>query len=192
MKIIITENQYELLKEMGDKPKVYNFPSLDVFGNEKPIDNWNLMQKFLAKKGNPDFTITGDLGLRDTPIESLGNLTSVGGDLGLRKTSIKTLGNLTSVGGHLDLYNTPIESLGKLTSVGDYLDLEDTLIESLGNLTTVGGNLDLEQTPIKSLGNLTTVGGSLFLRRTPISKNYTEEEIRSQVNVEGKIYLWKL
>jgi len=39
------------------------------------------------------------------------------------------------------------------------------------------------------LGELTSVGGSLFLRRTPISKNYTEEEIRSQVNVEGKIYL---
>ncbi len=169
MKIIITENQYELLK---DKPKVYNFPSLDIFGHEKPIDNWNLMQKFLDKKGNPDFTIDGNLDLR--------------------KTSIKTLGNLTSVGGHLDLYDTPIESLGKLTSVGDYLDLEDTLIESLENLTTVGGSLTLYDTPIKSLGNLTSVGGSLFLRKTPISKNYTEEEIRSQVKVEGNLYIWKL
>ena len=129
MKIIITENQYELLKEMEDKPKVYNFPSLDIFGYEKPIDNWNLMQKFLDKKGNPDFTIDGNLDLRDAPIE--------------------LLGNLTSVGGHLDLCFTQIESLG----------------------------------------NLTSVGGSLLLRRTPISKNYTEEEIRSQVKVEGKIYL---
>ena len=57
MKVIINENQYELLKEMEDKPKVYNFPSLDVFGHKKPMDNWNLMQKFLAKRGNPDFTI---------------------------------------------------------------------------------------------------------------------------------------
>ena len=129
MKIIITENQYELLKEMEDKPKVYNFPSLDVFGHKKPIDNWNLMRKFLDKKGNPDFTITGDLDLR--------------------KTSIKTLGNLTSVGGHLDLYDTPIESLGKLKSVGGHLDL----------------------------------------KRTPISKNYTEEEIRSQVDIKGELYL---
>jgi len=39
------------------------------------------------------------------------------------------------------------------------------------------------------LGNLTSVGGSLFLRKTPISEKYTEEEIRSQVKVEGKIYL---
>jgi hypothetical protein len=169
MKIIITENQYELLKEMEDKPKVYNFPSLDIFGHKNPMDNWNLMQKFLAKKGNPDFTFTGDLDLR--------------------KTSIKTLGNLTSVGGHLDLYDTPIESLGKLTSVGGRLYLEYSSIESLGNLTSVGGSLFLTSSPIESLGNLTSVGGDLYLKRTPISKKYTEKEIRSQVEVEGKIYI---
>ena len=88
MKIIITENQYTLLKETKDKPKVYNFPSLDVFGNEDPMDNWNLMLKFLDKKGNPDFTFTGNLYLAETPIESLGNLTSVGGNLELRRTSL--------------------------------------------------------------------------------------------------------
>ena len=149
MKIIITENQYELLKEMEDKPKVYNFPSLDIFGHKNPMDNWNLMQKFLAKKGNPDFTITGDLDLSDTLIESLGNLTSVGG----------------------------------------YLYLSYTPIKSLGNLTSVGGSLYLTSSSIESLGNLTTVGGSLFLEDTPISKKYTEEEIRSQVKVEGNLYI---
>ena len=71
MKVIINENQYELLKEMEDKPKVYHFPSLEIFGHKKPMDNWNLMQKFLSKKGNPDFTIDGDLDLSDTSIESL-------------------------------------------------------------------------------------------------------------------------
>jgi len=171
MKIIITENQYELLKEMEDKPKVYHFPSLDIFGYEKPIDNWNLMQKFLDKKGNPEYTVGGGLFLRKTPIESLGNLTSVGGSLDLEDTPIKSLGNLTSVGGYLYLRKTPIESLGNLTSVGGYLDLYNT--------------------PIESLGNLTSVGGGLFLRRTSISDKYNEEEIRSQVKVEGKIYLWK-
>ena len=85
MKIIITENQYELLK---DKPKVYHFPSLEIFGHKKPIDNWNLMRKFLDKKGNPDFTIDGDLDLRDTSIESLGNLTTVNGYLYLTDTPI--------------------------------------------------------------------------------------------------------
>ena len=135
MKIIINENQYELLKEMEDKPKVYHFPSLEIFGHKKPMDNWNLMQKFLAKRGNPDFTIDGDLDLED--------------------------------------------------------NLEDSTIESLGNLTSVGGDLDLYKTPIESLGELTTVGGNLYLEDTPISEKYTEEEIRSQVKVEGKLYLWK-
>ena len=124
MKIIITENQYELLKEMEDKPKVYRFPSLDIFGHKNPMDNWNLMQKFLAKKGNPDFTITGDLDLSETPIESLGNLTSVGGSLFLNNTQIKSLGNLTSVGGDLDLRNTPLskkyseEEIRNMVNVG--------------------------------------------------------------------------
>ena len=189
MKIIITENQYTLLKETKDKPKVYNFPSLDVFGNEDPMDNWNLMLKFLDKKGNPDFTFTGNLDLKDTPIESLGNLTTVEGNLYLAETPIESLGNLTSVGGYLYLANTPIKSLGNLTSVGSTLHLNESQIESLGNLTSVGKNLDLEYTTIESLGNLTSVGGSLFLRKTPISEKYTEEEIRSQVKVEGKIYL---
>jgi hypothetical protein len=169
MKIIITETQYELLKETKDKPKVYNFPSLDVFGNEKPIDNWNLMQSFLSKKGNPDFTIDGDLDLKDTPIESLGNL--------------------TSVGGYLDLRYTPIKSLGNLTSVGGSLYLNETQIKSLGNLTSVRGILYLTRSSIESFGNLKSVGGNLYLIHTPISENYTEEEIRSQVKVEGKIYL---
>ena len=149
MKIIITENQYELLKEMEDKPKVYNFPSLDIFGHKNPMDNWNLMQKFLAKKGNPDFTVDGDLDLSDTLIESLGNL----------------------------------------ISVGDNLYLSYTPIKSLGNLTSVGGGLFLTSSSIESLGNLTSVGGDLYLKRTPIAKKYTHKEIRSQVKVEGDIYI---
>jgi hypothetical protein len=189
MKIIITENQYELLKEMEDKPKVYNFPSLEIFGHKNPMDNWNLMQKFLDKKGNPNFTIDGDLDLGDTPIESLGNLTSVGGYLNLYGTPIESLGNLTSVGGSLILSNTPIKSLENLTSVGGYLDLRYTPIKSLGNLTSVGGNLVLRHTRIESLGNLTSVDGNLDLEDTPISYEYTEEEIRSQVDIKGELYL---
>jgi len=169
MKIIINENQYELLKEMEDKPKVYHFPSLDVFGHKKPMDNWNFMQKFLAKRGNPDFTITGELDLEDTTIESLGNLTAVGDTLYLSYTPIKSLGNVVSVGGGLYLTSSSIESLG--------------------NLTTVGGNLGLTQSKIESLGNLTSVGGYLDLRYTPMSEKYTEEEIRSQVDIKGELYL---
>ena len=153
MKIIINENQYELLKEMEDKPKVYHFPSLEIFGHKKPMDNWNLMQKFLAKKGNPEYTVDGDLDLEDN----------------LEDSTIESLGNLTSVDGDLALSYTPIKSLG--------------------NVVSVGGSLFLTSSSIESLGNLISVGGDLYLEDTPISKKYTKEEIRSQVDIKGKLYL---
>jgi hypothetical protein len=48
------------------------------------------------------------LDLYGTPIQSLGNLQSVGGYLNLENTPIKSLGNLTSVGGNLLLRYTPL------------------------------------------------------------------------------------
>jgi hypothetical protein len=133
-------------------------------------DDWFLLQEFLETKGNPPYSVVGDLYLRGTPIESLGNL--------------------QSVGGNLDLRYTPIESLGNLQSVGGYLNLRGTPIESLGNLQSVGGNLDLYRTPIESLGNLQSVGGEyLDLEGTPLSKMYNEKQIRKILNVEGDIYL---
>ena len=164
MKIVISESQYQRLIETEEEQKVLQIPSLKFFN-----DDWFLLQEFLEKKGNPPYSLGGDLDLRDTSIESLENLTSVGGDLDLRNTPIKSLGSLQSVGGDLDLYNTRIESLGNLQSVGGYLDLRGT--------------------QIKSLGNLQSVGGDLYLYETPISEKYSEEEIRQMVNVEGDIYL---
>ena len=113
--------------------------------------------------------VKGDLWLEDTPITSLGNLTSVGGLLDLGNTPITSLGNLTSVGGSLLLDSTPLASLGDLTSVGGDLDLKGTSITSLGNLTSVGGFLNLNGVPITSLGNLTSVGGWLELWNTHIT-----------------------
>ena len=119
MKIIITENQFEKLKE----PKVLHIPSLEIFDND-----WNKLQSYLNRKGNP--------------------LYSIGGNLYLGHSQIQSLGNLTSVGGYLDLLNSSIQSLGNLTSVGGYLDLRHTPIKSLGNLKSVGGNLYLKNTPM--------------------------------------------
>jgi hypothetical protein len=181
MKYIITEHQYKLLTEQEEKVLRIPFSAFD--------NNWDDLQKFLEKRGNPPYEITDDLDLRDTDIKSLGNLTSVGGYLNLHGTRIESIGNLTSVGGYLYLYNSDIQSLGNLTSVGGYLDLFKGKIKSLGNLTSVGGSLNLYGVPIESLGNLISVGGSLDLRNTPLSKKYTEEEIRSMVKVGGKIYL---
>ena len=160
MKYIITENQYKLLTE---EEKVLRIP-LAAFNY-----NWDDLQIFLKHRGNPLYEITDDLNLY--------------------KSEIKSLGNLTSVGGNLNLSDTKIESLGNLTSVGGGLYLRGSEIESLGNLTSVGGRLDLFNTRIESLGNLTSVGGNLGLRRTPLLKKYSEEEIRSMVEVGGEVYL---
>ena len=200
MKYIITEHQYKLLLEQDD---ILRIP-FAAFGN-----NWDDLQKFLEKRGNPPYEITDDLNLRSHEIQSLGNLTSVGGGLNLFNSGIESLGNLTSVGGYLYLYESDIKSLGNLTSVGGYLDLSYCNIKSLENLTSVGGNLDLTRSKLEDLGNLTSVGGNLYLsdsniedlgklkyvggnlvlEDTPLSKKYTKDEIRSMVEVGGKIYL---
>jgi hypothetical protein len=103
MKIVISESQYQRLIEAEEEQKVLRIPSLKFFN-----DDWFQLQEFLETKGNPPYSIGGNLDLRKTPIESLGNLTSVGGNLYLRNTPIESLGNLKSVGGDLYLYETPI------------------------------------------------------------------------------------
>jgi hypothetical protein len=103
MKIIITESQYNRILREEEEQKVLHIPSLKVFGND-----WDQLQKFLKSKGNPPYTIGGNLYLGNTPIKSLGNLISVGGNLDLRLTEIESLGNLTSVGGDLNLKYTPL------------------------------------------------------------------------------------
>ena len=80
MRYIITEDQYERLAQ---EEKILELPSLAYFNND-----WNFLQEYLKRKGNPKYSIMGDLELGGTSIESLGNLSSVGGDLDLRNTPI--------------------------------------------------------------------------------------------------------
>ena len=127
MKIVISESQYKRLIETEEEQKVLEIPDLRIFGKNREIA-WNRLQKFLKSKGNPPYSIDGDLYLAETPIESLGNLVSVGGVLYLEETPIKSLGNLQSVGENLYLRVTRIKSLGNLQSVGGDLDLRETPI----------------------------------------------------------------
>jgi hypothetical protein len=144
MRIIITESQYNKILMEEEEQEVLHIPSMKIFGGD-----WDLLQKFLELKGNPPYSIGGNLYLEDSSIESLGNLISVGGDL--------------------YLYNTPIKSLENLTSVGDDLDLEGTSIKSLENLISVGGDLDLQGTPLskmytkEQIRQMVDVGGKLFM-----------------------------
>ena len=141
MRYIINERQYKLLSEQEEQ--ILRVPFV-AFGND-----WDVLQRFLNRRGNPPYMIMDDL----------------------------------------DLFRAKIESLGNLISVGGYLDLGGSEIESLGNLTSVGGYLNLRFSEIKSLGNLTSVGGNLILRKTPLSREYSEEEIRSMVEVRGDVYV---
>jgi hypothetical protein len=157
----------EILNEKKEQ-KVLQIPSLKFF-HKDPWEAWQILQEFLEKRGNPPY--------------------SIGGDVNLLHKDVKSLGNLISVGGYLYLKDTPIESLGNLTTVGGWMELVDTPIKSLGNLQSVGNFLDLRGTPIESLGNLRSVGDFLGLIYTPLSKKYTKGQIRQMVDVGGNIYM---
>ena len=137
MKYIITEQQYNLLTE--DKILRLDF---DTFNND-----WDLLQRFLEKKGNPPYKITGNLDLEHSDIKSLGNLQSVGGNLYLYSSNIKSLGNLEFVVRNLDLRHSSIESLENLQSVGGFLDLRFTPLskttteEEIISQVKVGGKI---------------------------------------------------
>ena len=82
----------------------------------------------MESKGNPPYSLGGNLDLVGLKVESLGNLVSVEHDL--------------------YAYDTPLKSLGSLTSVGGLMDISNTQIESLGNLSFVGGSLVLKGIPL--------------------------------------------
>jgi hypothetical protein len=137
MKIIISESQHRRLFE--EEQKVLHIPDIRIFGND-----WDNLQRFLESKGNPPYSLGGNLNLVGLKVESLGNLVSVEHDLYAYDTPLKSLGNLTSVGGLLDLSNTQIESLGNLSFVGGSLVLngiplfgEDASPRSLERLSEI-------------------------------------------------------
>jgi hypothetical protein len=119
MKYIITESQHKRLFE--EEQKILHIPDIRIFGND-----WDNLQRFLESKGNPPYSLGGNLDLVGLKVESLGNLVSVEHDLYAYDTPLKSLDNLTSVGGLMDISNTQIESLGNLSFVGGSLVLKGT------------------------------------------------------------------
>ena len=123
MKYIITEAQHKRLFE--EEQKVLHIPDIRIFG-----DDWDNLQRFLDSKGNPPYSLGGNLDLVGLKVESLGNLVSVEHDLYAYDTPLKSLGSLTSVGGLMDISNTQIESLGNLSFVGGSLVLSGTALRN--------------------------------------------------------------
>ena len=123
MNYLITESQLKVIVE--EEQKVLHIPDFKIFGND-----WDVLQRFLESKGNPLYSLGGNLNLVGLNVESLGNLVSVQHDLYAYDTPLKSLGKLTSVGGLMDLSNTPIESLGNLSFVGGSLVLSGTSLRN--------------------------------------------------------------
>ena len=123
MDYLITESQLKVIVE--EEQKVLHIPDFKIFGND-----WDVLQRFLKSKGNPLYSLGGNLNLVGLEVESLGNLVSVQHDLYAYDTPLKSLGKLTSVGGLMDLSNTPIESLGNLSFVGGSLVLSGTSLRN--------------------------------------------------------------
>jgi hypothetical protein len=140
MKIIISEAQHKRLFE--EEQKVLHIPDFKIFGND-----WDVLQRFLESKGNPLYSIGGNLDLSNSDIKSLRNLTSVDGNLDLSFSSIESLGNLTSVGGNLNLLYTEIESFENLISVGRTLYIIKTPLaekyseKEIRQMVNVGKNI---------------------------------------------------
>ena len=130
----------------------------------KVFNDWNLLQQFLERKGNPKYELVGDVDIDgQEDIVDLGNLVRVDGTLYANGTSIYNLTNLTRVDGDLQL-PMGTQSLGKLEYVGgDYHADLSYWNKSLGNLKYVGGTFS-GSAEIKSLGNLEYVGKILNLR----------------------------
>jgi len=142
MKIIISESQHKRLFE--EEQKVLQIPGVKLFGD------WDGLQKFLESKGNPPYSLGGNLNLVGLKVESLGNLVSVEGDIYAYDTPLKSLGSLTSVGGNLDLDGTPVESLENLSYVGGDLFLTNTpmsnkWLQIKQMINKVGGDIYFEQ-----------------------------------------------
>lgn len=184
MKIVISEVQYKTLMESDQK--VLKIPSLKFFDGD-PKTAWGKLQEFLKEKGNPPYSVGGNIKLDSTSIDSLGNLRSVGGYLDLADCTIKSLGELRSVGGYLNVAFSTLPSLGNLQSVDGDLYAAYSSIRSLGSLESVGGDMNISYTSIDSFGNLKLVGGDLNISKTELSTTYTLREMRQMVQVEGFI-----
>jgi hypothetical protein len=172
----------QILKE--ETQEVLFIPGLNYFP-----DRMGGLKNFIQKKNIKRWSLDDNLSLGgyDGDLTWLEGLVSITGFLDLERTEIKLLGNLQSVGHSLELKGTPIESIDNLQSVVGYLGLRGTQIKSLPKLQSVGGSLDLRGTKIKTLENLKSVGGSLHLNEY-LSEKYTNEEIRSMINVGEFIF----
>ena len=132
---------------------------------------------------NNSITINGEY------ITSLEIIVEIHGSLTLKNTLVESLGELKVIKGDLTIstYNleSNLKSLNELEEVEGDLWLRYSNIEDLGNLKKVDGNLNLRDTPVQNLGNLNYVAGNLYL-----PKRLQDQIDLSKIKVGGKIKYW--
>ena len=141
-------------------------------------------KEYSVLKECPYIVIFGNAVFKNSQIESLGKLTTIGGTAIFSHSKVQSLGNLTTIRGDVDFTNSQIESLGKLTTIGGTAFFDYSKVQSFGNLETIGGDADFTNSQIESLGNLTTIGGSADFTNIRIESLGNLETIGGLANFE--------
>jgi len=152
-------------------------PPIEIFENKD-------LEKLIK-----DNYIESDIVIRGELIHDLGNVTEIIGDLGIRDSSLNSLGELKKVDGNFWIsshtIDSNIHSLNKLEEVNGDLTLRYSNIRNLGQLKRVNGNLSLRDTGIEDLGLIEFIGGNLFL------PNRLENKLNLEhITIIGKIRFW--
>jgi hypothetical protein len=134
-------------------------------------------------------SINGDIVIRGEHLKKLEKVETINGFLGISDSDIESLGDLTDITGDFwTSFHTvfsPLKSLGRLEKIGGDASFRYSNLCDLGNLKYVGGKLSLRDTPISSLGQLQFVGGDLYL-----PKRLKDNIDLSDIHVVGKIQFW--
>jgi hypothetical protein len=192
----------EFLQDLSKKKLILNFDTYDL-RNIGILEQDGVWYDILCIPEN--FTVKGDLDLKNTQvyylpkgltvggilylgsaqIKELPEGLTVGGSLYLRNTQIECLPEGLTVNGDLGLINTPIKELPSGLTVGGSLYIDSTTIETLPKGFTVGGNLYIVGIRIKELPEGLTVGGDLDITGTKI------RELPSELKVGRDLYIAK-
>jgi len=134
-------------------------------------------------------SIRGDIVIRGEHLKRLEKVETIDGFLGISDSDIESLGDLTEITGDFwTSFHTvfsPLKSLGRLEKIGGDASFRYSNLSDLGNLKYVGGKLSLRDTPVSNLGQLEFVGGDLYL-----PKRLKDTIDLNDVHVVGKIQFW--
>ncbi len=148
-----------------------------------------LNESYLIENLNKSKIFDPDLIIHGASITNLGVIEKINGTLGINNSGIENLGNLTKIlkdfwiSSHTVFSN--LKSLDKLEFVGGDINLRYSNICNLGSLKKVGGKINLRDTPICDLGMLNYVGGDLFL-----PKRLQDTVDLTEITIKGVLKYW--